>query len=124
MADYIKREDVLKYCNDLINAEHKTPDAWNYNMERISQTEEIRVYIELMPAADVVERKEAIPIDWIWKHADEFYSASQRHSDAPFSEDAMEDSEYVEAIKARGVLSRLATSYRFELKGADMRGEN
>lgn len=57
MSEYIKREDVLKYCNDLINAEHKTPDEWNYNMERISQTEEIRVYVELMPAADVVERK-------------------------------------------------------------------
>ena len=59
MAEYIKREDVLRYCQDLINAE----PGGDYSDERIAQTEEIAWYISHRPAADVVERKKG---RWSW----------------------------------------------------------
>ena len=53
MNDLIKRQDAIKYCYDLINAENPSDehDHWNYSQERINQTEVILHHLEVMPSA-------------------------------------------------------------------------
>lgn len=52
MSDLISRQDAIKYCYDLINAENPNDehDYWNYSQERINQTEVILHHLELMPS--------------------------------------------------------------------------
>ena len=67
VEDAISRQDAIKYCYDLINAENPSDehDYWNYSQERINQTEVILHHLEVMPSIQPETNCSEFPNNWI-----------------------------------------------------------
>ena len=67
VEDAISRQDAIKYCYDLINAENPSGehDYWNYSQERINQTEVILHHLEVMPSVQPETNCSEFPNNWI-----------------------------------------------------------